>query len=189
MAVNPKRWGETPGEPQWSLAKPGLRGRSPHQFETVLPVRDYDLAATLDSGQAFRWQPIEDSWHGVIGKHFVRLTQTPDGIHAKTAAPVADWNFLREFLQTEIDLAAVLKTFPDDEPMEKPSPVVADCGCCGKTRGNVSRRSSCLPPNKSSKSGRSSRCSANGLANLSIPGARRSATVAFGKMCTKLRRS
>ena len=124
MAVNPKRWGETPGEPQWSLAKPGLRGRSPHQFETVLPVRDYDLAATLDSGQAFRWQPIENSWHGVIGKHFVRLTQTPGGIHAKTAAPVADWNFLREFLQTEIDLAAVLKTFPDDEPMND---AVASC--------------------------------------------------------------
>src|ERR1035437_9017458 len=124
MAVNPKRCGETPGEPQWSLAKPGLRGRSPHQFETVLPARDYDLAATLDSGQAFRWQPIENSWHGVIGKHFVRLTQTPDGIHAKTTAPVADWNFLREFLQTEIDLAAVLKTFPDDEPMND---AVASC--------------------------------------------------------------
>jgi N-glycosylase/DNA lyase len=92
--------------------------------EILLPVRDYDLAATLDSGQVFRWKKIENSWHGVIGKNFVQLSQTENGIHAATAAPVDDWNFLREFLQTEMDLAAVLKTFPDDEPMRR---AVAAC--------------------------------------------------------------
>ena len=85
--------------------------------EISLRVRDYDLAATLDSGQVFRWQSVENSWQGVIGGHSVRLTQLANGIHAETAAPVADWDFLRQFLQTEIDFAAVLKTFPDDEPM------------------------------------------------------------------------
>ena len=84
---------------------------------TEILVRDYDLAATLDSGQAFRWQKQNDAWVGVIGKHRVRLTQTAGGIRAETAAPVENWNFLREFLQTEIALATVLKTFPDDEPM------------------------------------------------------------------------
>jgi N-glycosylase/DNA lyase len=96
----------------------------PAATEIFLPVRDYDLAATLDSGQVFRWQRVENSWHGVIGKNFVRLTQMPGGIRAETAAPVADWNFLREFLQTEIDFPAVLKTFPDDEPMRR---AVAAC--------------------------------------------------------------
>ncbi len=105
--------------------------------ETFLPVRDYDLAATLDSGQVFRWQPergrparvnqksnlaggppaLRPSWTGVVGSHRVRLTQMRDGIRAETAAPVDDWQWLRDFLQTETDLAAVLKTFPDDEPM------------------------------------------------------------------------
>ena len=99
-------------------------GGSPHPSEILLPVRDYNLAATLDSGQVFRWRQIENSWHGVVGKHFVRLTQTEKGIHAATAAPVDDWNFLREFLQTEIDLPAILKTFPDDEPMRA---AVASC--------------------------------------------------------------
>jgi N-glycosylase/DNA lyase len=83
----------------------------------IFRVHDYDLAATLDSGQAFRWQEQNDSWVGVIGKHWVRLTQTSDGIRAESVAPVAGWGFLRDFLQTEINLAAVLKTFPDDEPM------------------------------------------------------------------------
>jgi N-glycosylase/DNA lyase len=85
--------------------------------EILLPVRDYDLAATLGSGQVFRWQPDGSSWHGVIGGHFVRLTQMKTGIHAATVVPVQNWDWLRHFLQAEIDLAAVLKTFPDDEPM------------------------------------------------------------------------
>ena len=85
--------------------------------ETLLRVRDYDLAATLDSGQSFRWQPCNDSWVGVIGQRWVRLTQMRDGIRAESAGPAADWQWLRDYLQTETDLAAVLKTFPDDAPM------------------------------------------------------------------------
>jgi N-glycosylase/DNA lyase len=92
-----------------SIIKPAM--------EIFLPVRDYDLAATLDSGQSFRWHPCNDSWTGVIGQRWVRLTQMRDGIRAETAGPVADWQWLRDYLQTETDLAAVLKTFPDDAPM------------------------------------------------------------------------
>ena len=86
-------------------------------MEIFLPVRDYDLAATLDSGQAFRWQPRDDSWTGVIGRRQVRLTPLRNGILAETTGPVADWQWLRDYLQTEVDLDAVLKTFPDDAPM------------------------------------------------------------------------
>jgi len=87
------------------------------QTEILFPVRDYDLAATLDSGQVFRWQRDGDAWAGVLGKHFIRLTQKENGIQAQAAAPVDDWQFLREFLQSDINLAAILNTFPDDEPM------------------------------------------------------------------------
>ena len=83
----------------------------------VLRVRDYDLAATLDSGQVFRWQGQNGSWVGVVGKHWVRLTQTDGGIHAQTATPVENWDWLREFLQTGVDWDAVLESFPDDAPM------------------------------------------------------------------------
>ena len=83
----------------------------------LLSVRDYDLAATLDSGQVFRWRLNGTSWEGIVGKYFVRLMQAHDGIRAETATLIADWQWLRDFLQTETDLAAVLKTFPDDEPM------------------------------------------------------------------------
>jgi len=85
--------------------------------ETLLRVRDYDLAATLDSGQAFRWRRTDNSWHGVVGRHFVRLTPAADGIHAAVANPVESWDWLIHFLQADTDLAAILKTFPDDAPM------------------------------------------------------------------------
>ena len=85
--------------------------------EKILRVHDYDLAATLDSGQAFRWQPRGDSWFGVVARRPVRLTQTRDGIRAETAGPAADWRWLHDYLQTDVDLDAVLKTFPNDAPM------------------------------------------------------------------------
>jgi len=87
--------------------------------EILLPVRDYDLAATLDSGQVFRWQRDGISWNGVLGKYYIQLTQTSAGIHARAHAPVDDWNFLREFLQTDVDLGGIQKTFPNDEPMRE----------------------------------------------------------------------
>lgn len=80
-------------------------------------VCDYDLAATLASGQAFRWQERTQCWTGVIGTHWVRLRSDPTSITAETAAPVADWDWLTHYLQLHVDLSEVLRTFPDDEPM------------------------------------------------------------------------
>lgn len=96
----------------------------PAAGEIFLPAHDYDLAATLDSGQVFRWQPAGDSWHGVVGSRFVRLRQVAAGIEAETPASVADWSWLRHFLQIDVDYPAVLKAFPEDEPMRN---AVASC--------------------------------------------------------------
>ncbi len=106
----------------------------------IIPVRDYDLAATLACGQAFRWRASESgkveslalrgesvatsarsasgsTWTGVIAGRWVRLRQAEEGIVFQTAPPSSDDAPLRHYLQTEIDLAAVLASFPDDEPM------------------------------------------------------------------------
>ena len=85
--------------------------------EIIFPARDYDLAATLDSGQVFRWQQKEKSWIGVVGKNWVRLTKDNGAILAETARPQTNWDWLKEFLQSDVQLDKVLRTFPDDEPM------------------------------------------------------------------------
>jgi N-glycosylase/DNA lyase len=88
-----------------------------NRCEQVFPARDYDLAATLTSGQAFRWQPHDHGWVGVIDQRWVRLESADGSIIARVAGPVSDWNWLAHYLQTELDFDAVLSSFPDDEPM------------------------------------------------------------------------
>jgi N-glycosylase/DNA lyase len=83
----------------------------------AFPVKNYDLALTLASGQAFRWRRGGQDWTGVIGSRWVRLRQEPEGIHAETAAPEADWQWLRHYLQVEVNLDNILTAFPDDAPM------------------------------------------------------------------------
>ena len=83
----------------------------------MFSVREYDLAATLTSGQAFRWQWEHDSWVGVVGEQWVRLRSDNKSIIAETAEPVAGWHWLSDYLQIEQDLNAVLASFPNDEPM------------------------------------------------------------------------
>lgn len=85
----------------------------------VFPVNDYHLAATLNSGQAFRWEPEGAAWVGVVGNCWVRLGVEPDRICAETAVPVADWTWLATYLQVDVHLEPILRTFPDDEPMRK----------------------------------------------------------------------
>ena len=83
----------------------------------TIPIRDYDLSATLSSGQAFRWRLHNGSWHGIIGRHQVRLQCDGKTIVAETDQPQSSWTWLTHYLQTDLDLRAVLATFPDDPPM------------------------------------------------------------------------
>ncbi len=85
--------------------------------EIFLRAKNYDLAATLDSGQVFRWRQQGDFWIGVVGENRVRLKQENNGILAQTDEPVENWDWLREFLQVDVNLEKILATFPDDEPM------------------------------------------------------------------------
>jgi N-glycosylase/DNA lyase len=87
-------------------------------------VRDYDLGATLTSGQAFRWEYHTGGWDGVIGSRWVRLTPLSGGICAEAASDINDWSWLTAYLETETDLGSVLATFPADEPMRR---AVATC--------------------------------------------------------------
>jgi N-glycosylase/DNA lyase len=80
-------------------------------------VRDYDLASTLNSGQAFRWRQAGEAWTGVIGSRWVNLSPDSSSITARTAEPVEDWQWLLDYLQLELDFEQVVQSFPDDEPM------------------------------------------------------------------------
>jgi N-glycosylase/DNA lyase len=83
----------------------------------IFPARDYDLAATLTCGQAFRWRAQDDAWLGVVAGRWVQLRSGEQAIHAETTEPVSQWDWLSDYLQIDLDLGEVLRTFPEDEPM------------------------------------------------------------------------
>lgn len=82
-----------------------------------IAVSDYHLARTLESGQAFRWQRVDDAWEGVIGRRWVRLTADSKGLNAEAHQP-GDWKWLEDYLQTGVDLASILRTFPPEDAMQ-----------------------------------------------------------------------
>lgn len=85
--------------------------------EKAFCVRDYDLAATLTSGQAFRWEARGESWTGVVHGRWVKLQQHGESLVAETAIPQTDWQWLADYLQVAVKLDAILATFPEDAPM------------------------------------------------------------------------
>src|SRR5262245_35987208 len=84
------------------------------RFWLRVEVPHYDLSATLDSGQAFRWQRVGLAWEGVVGERWVRLSPIPGGILAATVVDPGDWSWLRLYLHVDEDLESVLATFPSD---------------------------------------------------------------------------
>ena len=83
----------------------------------TFPVENYDLDATLLSGQAFRWRAVGQAWEGVIDARWVRLRLAKRGIIAEAASPQGEWAWLEKYLNTRFDIGQAIDTFPDDEPI------------------------------------------------------------------------
>jgi N-glycosylase/DNA lyase len=79
-------------------------------------VRNYALAETLGSGQAFRWRRTTEGWESVVGGRWVRLTSERDGIRAwvADAGAARDWSWLEDYLQISVNLDEIIATFPAD---------------------------------------------------------------------------
>lgn len=78
-------------------------------------MSEYDLDATLTSGQVFGWERDRDGWVNVVAGRWVRLQQDGNSLHAEVAAAQTEWHWLADYLQIQVDLARVLASFPEDE--------------------------------------------------------------------------
>ena len=72
-----------------TLTEPHLRpAQSTGRGTRFFTARSYNLAATLTSGQAFRWSPTPDgAWQGIIGRDHLILRQSENGIQAEVVDP------------------------------------------------------------------------------------------------------
>ena len=74
-------------------------------------VTDFNLAATLECGQAFRWSRTADGWFsGVVGQRICRLRQTGKKLEG---------DIDRHYLGLDVSLLDIVATFPDDEILQQ----------------------------------------------------------------------
>lgn len=86
-----------------------------NNFTKVFAVKNYDLNNTLDCGQTFRWENINNGWEGIIYGRWVRLEAHPEGIKATVAEEPRDWRWLEDYLQLNVDIDDILGSLPSDE--------------------------------------------------------------------------
>ncbi len=81
---------------------------------------DYDLGETLNSGQAFRWMPLEGGWEGILGNQWVWLGQKGNQICLQTCSRTPSLlATIRDYLQLDLDYEEVLASFPKDRVMRQ----------------------------------------------------------------------
>lgn len=83
-------------------------------------IKNFDLAQTLDCGQAFRWRKNEDgSWQGIAYGKFIRL-QIKDGsllIHNTTAEDFE--KIWKDYFDLDRDYGDIIKKVSDNETVKK----------------------------------------------------------------------
>lgn len=83
----------------------------------ILEVKDFDLAATLDSGQAFHWHRDGAMFWGTIGDVAVALRQS-DPVTLEISQGHAE--IVRLYLGLDHDLDAIRRTLPKrDKPLQR----------------------------------------------------------------------
>ncbi len=85
--------------------------------ERLFPARDYCLRATLEGGQAFRWQPGGGAWTGVVGSGWVRARPDPRGIRVAVLGGGLRPEDLDRYFRPREDIAAIAARFPREPPM------------------------------------------------------------------------
>jgi N-glycosylase/DNA lyase len=91
---------------------------------TEIPAPDFDLAKTLDSGQVFHWEKIDNGFVGTIGDRAVyveqdgeilkvRCGETPQPARGTRALP----RMIMHYFALDHPLAEICASFPDDPVM------------------------------------------------------------------------
>jgi N-glycosylase/DNA lyase len=91
---------------------------------TEIPAPDFDLATTLDSGQVFHWEKIDDGFCGTIGEMAVSVEQHSDVLKVHfggTSKPVRETpalpGIVARYFALDHRLAEICRSFPDDKAM------------------------------------------------------------------------
>lgn len=73
-------------------------------------VVNFDLAQTLDCGQAFRWSECDGRWSGIAGGRYIELYQENGSIVIEGATPEDFYSFWSHYFDLERDYGAIIES-------------------------------------------------------------------------------
>src|SRR5712672_1856388 len=98
-----------------------------------IPIRDFDLEKTLDSGQVFHWQQVSEGFLGTIGGRALHVEQRREflkvrfgGTPKPTREPRVLPGIVERYFALDHPLAEICDSFPKDPVMN-----AARDFCCG----------------------------------------------------------
>jgi N-glycosylase/DNA lyase len=80
----------------------------------VLPAADFSLAASLSSGQTFRWTQHEGWRYGFIGRSVVKIRQDGGRLLYESSDPSLTPDRVRRYFALDLDLSAILSSINVD---------------------------------------------------------------------------
>lgn len=83
-------------------------------------TENFDLAQTLDCGQAFRWsQNLDSMWHGIAFGKYIELYQNENGIVINGSNREDFYNFWYKYFDLERDYSQIIKEVSLNETVKK----------------------------------------------------------------------
>ena len=84
---------------------------------TEIHAPDFDLAMTLNSGQVFHWDKIDNGFAGTIGDVAVYVEQRGEALKVRDGEARALPRIIAHYFALDHPLAAICASFPDDPAM------------------------------------------------------------------------
>ena len=80
-------------------------------------VTDFSLKYTLESGQSFRWNKVDDAYYGVVDGRILKISQRGTTLHVESSTSEDETTFLpylRHYLDLERDVPKLLAEVGND---------------------------------------------------------------------------
>ena len=85
-------------------------------------IADFSLKYTLESGQSFRWNQIDNAYYGVVEGRILKIFQEGTTLHVESSADEDEIHFvpfLRHYLDVERDVPKILAEVNNDAYMHR----------------------------------------------------------------------
>ena len=79
----------------------------------------FSLEHTLDCGQLFRWEKLDDWWYGVAADRVIKIKQSGERLIFQVFPETANQGFIENYLRLDDNLPAILSEISKDEHMRK----------------------------------------------------------------------